>query len=588
MPIKLDDFIPAESPGVLINPEINAGDFSYSDSDQAENEILEILQSVDDKSCDSRELEAKIHNWPTRYHFSVLRSNIIRSLDFIDKNSRILEIGAGCGAVTRYLGENFASVDAIEGSYRRACITHERCRDLDNVRVFCSPLQNIKFNKEYDVVLLIGVLEWAPLFFPGDNAEDACQSMLKHAGSARKENGLIVVAIENKLGLKYWSGCREDHSGGFFDSIHGYPRDKTPVTFSRKELIKLITSSGFVTPRFYYPFPDYKLANTVLQEVEAPEKYFLHNWLTEPFEDYFGNRHYNFHEGLAVRSLSNAGLLYEFANSFVAIASSDIDKNSDNSWIARRYSNFGRIPAFKAITELRYEDSNGKLKIYKKKLSKDSTAGGALKQNISNSEWIPGDLLQFEIFESLFKENPMDNLLNLLKKYHHNLLHEFSQGDNDAEGYPLLKENALDYVPFNIVNDKGNYLPIDLEWIADNRIPVDYMLFRVLFGLAKQQAPYLFRKITLADGDINAFFISIIQKFYPDYSQTRQLINRKKEEEFQSFVVGHPVKLPTSEDFVAASETPEQIRLNNMLNSFSWRITAPLRWLRKIIVQTKL
>ena len=47
----------------------------------------------------------------------------------------LLELGAGCGAVTRWLGEHFENVDTVEGSLARAQVARERCRDLDGVRV---------------------------------------------------------------------------------------------------------------------------------------------------------------------------------------------------------------------------------------------------------------------------------------------------------------------------------------------------------------------------------------------------------------------------------------------------------------------
>ena len=41
-----------------------------------------------------------------------------------DRRARVLEVGCGCGAITRFLGEEFDQVTAIEGSERRAEITN--------------------------------------------------------------------------------------------------------------------------------------------------------------------------------------------------------------------------------------------------------------------------------------------------------------------------------------------------------------------------------------------------------------------------------------------------------------------------------
>ena len=34
-----------------------------------------------------------------------------------------------------------------------------------------------------------------------------------------KKGGRIVIAIENRLGLKYFAGCAEDHLGTYFSGI---------------------------------------------------------------------------------------------------------------------------------------------------------------------------------------------------------------------------------------------------------------------------------------------------------------------------------------------------------------------------------
>jgi len=589
MPNKLNDFITTDQTGVFTAPRADPQAFTYSDSDEAENEILGILETAEDKSSGSLELEHKIHNWPTRYHLSGLRSNIIRSLDFLKPEAKILEIGSGCGAVTRFLGENFASVDAVEGSFRRARITRKRCQDLDNIRVFSSPLQDLIFDREYDVVMLIGVLEWAPMFYPGDpHTAKPVPAMLQHAASALKENGILLLAIENKLGLKYMSGCREDHSGSLFDSLHGYPRDNTPVTFSKIELSELLEDVSLNHREFYYPFPDYKLATTILREVPDPGSYFLHNWLTEPFEDYFGEREYFFHEGLVIRSTVKAKMLYNLANSFVVAATADptalaTAKNQD--WIARRFSSAGRIPEFRTVTTLSQTKDSDSPVIHKQRLLDSPGPEGPIKFTPSQSSWQPGNLLQFSLFEALFQENALESIVAVFRKYHDELLSQFATREADAEGYPLVNPEAMDFVPFNIICQDDKLLSIDLEWCSAKPITADYVVFRGLFGFVRQQAPFIFQNLPVPNNDMDALLITIMRRFYSQYDAARHLINRSLEEEFQSIVAGCPVKLPSGADFLQAKDRPEKKELDRLRSSWSWKITAPLRWFRRLIIK---
>lgn len=50
--------------------------------------------------------------------------------------------------------------------------------------------------------------------------------------------GRIVIAIENKYGLKYFAGCKEDHLGTYFSGIENYEAGGGVRTFSRKGLEK--------------------------------------------------------------------------------------------------------------------------------------------------------------------------------------------------------------------------------------------------------------------------------------------------------------------------------------------------------------
>jgi len=284
MKYSLSDFIYDSATGVHIPPTDHkqiSKLFNYSDGKKIENYILNVIKNAKDISADSDELMSKVRDWISYYHLGVGRANILRIFDTFPKNARIIEFGSGCGAITRYLGENFQSIDAIEGSFLRAQITRERCRDLKNVRVFCSNFNKIKFNSSYDIATLIGVLEYAPMFFKkSEEPRDSCLELLKLARSSLKKNGVLIIAIENKIGIKYWSGCPEDHTGEIFEGINGYPSNKGPLTFSKKEIESLLRDAGFGKSSFYYCFPDYKFASTIISDTRDQEiDSYLHNWI---------------------------------------------------------------------------------------------------------------------------------------------------------------------------------------------------------------------------------------------------------------------------------------------------------------------
>ena len=66
-------------------------------------------------------------DFPIIYHFSDLRTNILCWYPFSKKDS-VLEIGAGCGAITGMLCEKAGHVTSVELSKRRSEINFERNR----------------------------------------------------------------------------------------------------------------------------------------------------------------------------------------------------------------------------------------------------------------------------------------------------------------------------------------------------------------------------------------------------------------------------------------------------------------------------
>jgi cyclopropane fatty-acyl-phospholipid synthase-like methyltransferase len=67
------------------------------------------------------------------------------------------------------------------------------------------PLNDIKLEEKFDYITLIGVLEYAGMFTHTNNPT---VDFLKNIKRYLKDDGTIILAIENKFGLKYWSGVR--------------------------------------------------------------------------------------------------------------------------------------------------------------------------------------------------------------------------------------------------------------------------------------------------------------------------------------------------------------------------------------------
>ncbi|MBB6024668.1 SAM-dependent methyltransferase [Paenibacillus sp. JGP012] len=243
------------------------GEDAYSDGD-VEGEILDIIN----QKIDIDSLLKKDTRWEILYHLSPQRRNILEWMDFSNV-SNVLEVGAGCGALTELLCEKAQKVTAVELSKRRASIIQKRCMGFDNLDILVGNVLDVPFTeKGYDLVTLIGVLEYSGHFV---DHEEPYLHLLEKLGGVLSSNGELIIAIENKFGIKYWAGAREDHTSIFFDSLEGYPKTKSVRTFGYKEINELISRSGLSVKNFMYPVPDYKLPNQIFSDSFIPSSGFL-------------------------------------------------------------------------------------------------------------------------------------------------------------------------------------------------------------------------------------------------------------------------------------------------------------------------
>ena len=90
--------------------------------------------------------------------------------------------------------------------------------------------------KEYDYVFLVGVAEYARRFSPASASDrDAVVDLLKRIRQSLAPGGRVLVAIENRTGMKYLHGAHEDHYSLRFVGIDDYADSAGIRTYTRRE-----------------------------------------------------------------------------------------------------------------------------------------------------------------------------------------------------------------------------------------------------------------------------------------------------------------------------------------------------------------
>ena len=280
--------------------------------DRTMDKLLEIAQNTREE--DLNRVIAQEKDWNVMYHFSEIRQNIISWLP-VTKYDHVLEIGADTGSISGALCDKAGSVTSVEHSKKRSMINAYRNRDKENLKILVGDFQDIEPNlrDNYDYITLIGAFEYAEKYM---GEIKPFQKMLECAYRHLAPGGKLVIAIDNKLGLKYFAGCTEDHLGVQFKGIEGYPDSTGVRTFSRKELKDMLDAAGNFKTSFYYPYPDFRFPMTIYSDSFLPKK----GEIRESFLNYDRERLLLFREPLAYDSIIEAGLYPEFANSFLTVS----------------------------------------------------------------------------------------------------------------------------------------------------------------------------------------------------------------------------------------------------------------------------
>jgi SAM-dependent methyltransferase len=423
-------------------------DLDYRDG--GERRVLEIVEGAADLTSLSDELERQASTWPERYHLVKSRGNVVRPLA-LARTDRVLELGAGCGAVTRVLGERCSLVDAVEPMPERARIARARTRELDGVEVFVGTLDDVPPEASYDLVTLVGVLEYVA---DGRPEHAAYAGYLREVGRRLRPGGTVLIAIENRIGVKYLAGAPEDHTNRLFDGLEDYPRGGHARCFTHLELESIVEQAGLV-PRFLYAFPDYKLPRVVFADGllhDDAGRRLACDLPRFPSPSWMGPGARAADERRLWHTLVKDGLGAQFANSFIVLATAGDESPLWPQELAACFYNTHRRSSFATQTRV-VRRADGSIGLEQSLVGGEErrVEDGALALDLRSWSFVPGETL-LDVLASCAP----DDVPPLLLRWRQVLRSVFNDPTARA---------PLDLVPHNLVVTRGDRLvPIDLEW----------------------------------------------------------------------------------------------------------------------------
>lgn len=521
-----------------------------------EDELLEIVKEHSQEEFGQIIQDRK--SWPLLYHLSPLRENIV---DWIPmekdrdgrKTAKVLEVGSGCGAITGALSRKAQSVTCVDLSKKRSLINAHRHKDCENITIHVGNFKDIEpdLAQDYNYICLIGVFEYGQGYIGGEKPfEDFLTILMRHLAA----DGRIIIAIENKYGLKYFAGCKEDHLGAYFSGIENYECGGGVRTFSRPGLERIFHSCGVSAFQFYYPYPDYKFMTTVYSDAWLPGKGELSNNL----RNFDRDRMLLFDEKNAFDGLLEDGLFPVFSNSYVAV----IGRSFDLCYA--KYSN-DRALDFVIRTQIT-GSGQGERAVYKYPLSDQASAhvrgmadaykklsdryrGSGLEINrceleeredglCARFEYVKGTPLS-ELMDRCLQQEDLDGFYAYFQEYRKRT------GYN--EEYPAAD---FDLVFSNILVDGKRWTLIDYEWTFDRAIPAKQLAYRAVYCYLLEN-----EKRKKLDEERICKELGITRKEAQEY--------REQEMEFQKFVTGRKCSMAQMRDLIG------------------YRIEVPGKWIDK-------
>lgn len=413
-------------------------------------DLWAIIENADDLSSWSDELAAQSTAWPTSYFLSPARANVLRAVP-LPSEGVILEIGSRAGALTRYLGEECALVDALEPDAAMAGLAAARCADLATVAVHDVWLDAVPATPTYDAIVAADVL--------GELAhrQITLESFLADCRARMKPSGLLVLCADNADSVRHRSGSLPPEAG--------IASPVRPPSLTLAELHAAATGAGLQVS-IGSAFPDHRhtkvlFEHTALSAIDPKLVEVLPSFPSPPYGTPTVKPEV---EGPLWSSLVAAGRAEHGANSFVAL----ISDSAPPSLCAATYWSLGRAAALSACNRIRAEDGVAVVD-RQHAFPRAPRRGGPLQLRPHVETYARGRSLVTLLAEA----TDHSQAEQLLKRWA--LLVQECGAENDA---------PWDLIPRNVIIDAANRMqPIDQEWELAGAT-VDTVLRRGVFWLA--------------------------------------------------------------------------------------------------------
>ena len=559
--------------------------------------------------CERQDYKETLRNYntyPYHYFLSPFRHDLFKWYPF-KKEGSLLEIGAGYGQLTSFFTEKLKHVVAIEDSQSKCNIISKRAEDAT---VLLSDFYDIKLEEKFDYIILCNVFEYAKSFV---KSKDPYVDYLNYLKGFLKEDGVIFLALSNRLGLKYFAGFKEEHTNQLFSGINGYENIDYVQTFSKSEISNILNDAGFSNYKFYYPYPNHEMPQIIHTDK-------LINTIHDKGIDRYREERIQFFEEKKINlTLSKENLTQYFSNSFlIEIKSSDKDYPTDDMDYIKIATD--RKDEFNIYTIIWADGKVSKSPISPKANEHIKRMFEGRKIDMGKIKCLDCEIKDNSIFYDFLKqpsyeylllktivENDKNEFYKLIESFYEAMFYDsFESNEYATEEFLNIfkvksdikfhchEKSNLDLIFTNIFIIDGKFIAIDYEWTFDFPIPLEFIFWRITnyilttntFVKKFTNIEEIFNHFNLDIGNIdlfkawdNNFIIYIID--HPPYLKDKAipLENIEKYDQLQNEIRLKNKEIKNKNRTIDKKDK----EIKRLLNSNSWKITKPLRKFKSLL-----
>ena len=343
--------------------------------------------------------------------------------------------------------------------------------------------QDLKLGEKeaFDYVIAIGVLE----------VSNHPVEVLKACKNLLKTDGILLLGVDNRLGLRYFCGDRDKFTERSFEGIEHYrrimPADREQLegqAYAKYEVENMLTKAGINGHKSY----------SVLPNLDFPQLIYAENYLPEEELSirYFPLYHYPdsvfLEEEYLYTDIVKSGMFHTMANAF--LIECPMSGNYETVKHVTISLDRGRENALYTIireddkVEKRavYEDGKAKMQVLLEN-TRDLQAHGisvvdaALENDSYVMPYVKGEIA-VSYFSGLLKTDK-DIFIKQVDRFRDLILQSSEHISEDEETGAIMKRGYLDLVPLNCFYIDGDFVFYDQEFYEEN-CPANAVIMRMV------------------------------------------------------------------------------------------------------------